>query len=94
MFKLEQEEYIKEKITWSSIDFPDNQVRSVAFLACNPCFDIYGRSPRLTHLSIDVQLSINPLLLPPQDCLDLIEAKKPAGLLAILDDMCLLQKVR
>lgn len=51
VFKLEQEEYVREAIAWSSIDFPDNQ-----------------------------------------DCLDLIEAKKPAGLLAILDDMCLLQK--
>ena len=51
MFKLEQEEYVREAISWSAIDFPDNQ-----------------------------------------DCLDLIEAKKPAGLLAILDDMCVLQK--
>ena len=30
MFKLEQEEYVREKITWSFIDFYDNQ----------PCIDL------------------------------------------------------
>jgi myosin-5 len=38
VFKLEQEEYTRERISWSNIDFPDNQ-----------------------------------------DCLDLIEARRPAG---------------
>ncbi len=47
VFKMEQAEYEREAITWSFIEFPDNQ-----------------------------------------DCLDLIEGRKPPGLLAMLDDEC------
>ena len=50
MFKLEQEEYEREGIDWSGIDFADNQ-----------------------------------------DCLDLIEGRKPAGLLALIDEQCRLR---
>jgi len=47
VFKLEEAEYTREGISWSFVDFPDNQ-----------------------------------------DCLDLIEGRKPPGILAILDDEC------
>jgi len=50
IFKLEQEEYIREQIDWSNVEFPDNQ-----------------------------------------DCLDLIESKRPAGVLMLLDEQCMLQ---
>jgi myosin heavy subunit len=50
IFKLEQEEYVREQIDWSQVSFPDNQ-----------------------------------------DCLDLIESKRPAGVLTLLDEQCLLQ---
>eukprot|EP01098_Paradermamoeba_levis_P007351 TRINITY_DN3032_c0_g1_i3.p1 TRINITY_DN3032_c0_g1~~TRINITY_DN3032_c0_g1_i3.p1 ORF type:complete len:775 (-),score=277.58 TRINITY_DN3032_c0_g1_i3:179-2503(-) len=47
IFKLEQQEYDKEKINWSKIPFNDNQ-----------------------------------------NCIDLIEKSRPAGLLALLDEEC------
>jgi myosin-5 len=47
MFKLEQEEYQREGIDWSDIQFVDNQ-----------------------------------------DCLDLIEGRKPPGILALVDEQC------
>jgi myosin heavy subunit len=47
IFTLEQQEYEKEKVDWTAIDFKDNQ-----------------------------------------GCLDLIEKRKPVGILAVLDEEC------
>ena len=52
IFKLEQEEYVREAIAWDNIAFPDNQ-----------------------------------------DCLDLIEARKPVpGLISLIDEQCLMPR--
>lgn len=50
VFKLEQDEYQREGIDFTNVEFPDNQ-----------------------------------------ECLDLIESRRPAGILTILDEQCLLQ---
>ncbi len=50
VFKLEQAEYTREMIEWSTIDFEDNK-----------------------------------------DCLEMIEGTRPPGILALIDEQCLVQ---
>lgn len=52
MFKLEQEEYMKEQIPWTLIDFYDNQ----------PCIDLIEAKLGILDL-LDEECKVNLLLL-------------------------------
>ena len=82
MFRLEQEEYDREEISWSFVEFPDNQVRTLhaARLLKNPApADARGlmSTPAFPH--------------PLQECLDLLE-NKTGGIFSLLDEQCTVPK--
>lgn len=52
MFKLEQEEYMKEQIPWTLIDFYDNQ----------PCIDLIEAKLGILDL-LDEECKVKPMML-------------------------------
>ena len=79
VFKLEQEEYVKEEIEWSFIDFYDNQ----------PCIDLIEAKLGILDL-LDEECKVSQghgmVTTANSYCTDWIEAK--LGVLALLDEEC------
>ncbi|XP_059173032.1 unconventional myosin-Va-like [Physella acuta] len=96
VFKLEQEEYVREKIEWSFIDFYDNQ----------PCIDLIESKLGILDL-LDEECRVSCVgvcvgcvgekiewsfidFYDNQPCIDLIESK--LGILDLLDEECRMPK--
>lgn len=68
VFKLEQEEYMKEQIPWTLIDFYDNQ----------PCIDLIEAKLGILDL-LDEECKVKPLLLSLQEVSRRLGRDRAAG---------------
>ncbi|KAG7025461.1 Myosin-11, partial [Cucurbita argyrosperma subsp. argyrosperma] len=98
VFKMEQEEYVREEIDWSYIEFVDNQdvldlIEKVQFFFITLLLDFKGHS-KTCVIAFTSSKGIQKVLLTSHLIfyLDIHYGRKPGGIIALLDEACILPK--